>query len=31
MKYKIDIDIFDTFTKNDIVLPYPTYNTIKAN
>lgn len=31
VQYKINMDIFDTFAKNDITIPYPTYNIIKAN
>ncbi|MEA3289910.1 MAG: mechanosensitive ion channel family protein [Campylobacterota bacterium] len=28
-QYKINMDIFDAFEKNNIVIPYPTYNIIK--
>jgi small conductance mechanosensitive channel len=31
LQYKVNMDIFDTFAKNDITIPYPTYNIIKAN
>ncbi len=31
IQYKINMDIFESFTKNDITIPYPTYNIIKAN